>query len=392
MEYNIELSNGVIFSNDQLNAPESISYVNYEDIDYDKFFKNYLIQNIPCIIKDVTTNWYSNKHWVKNNGINFPYIQEKYGQVVVPIANCSEKYYNAQKKIDMTLSNYLTYFTGIQEGDKLLYLKDWHFQKDVQENIYNIPVYFASDWLNEYCLDTHKEDYMFIYLGPKGSWTPFHADVFSSFSWSVNIIGQKRWLLFPPGTEISLTDNLGNLPFDVTENEILLKNKIPFYEIYQNPGEALFVPSKWHHQVWNSKDTFSINHNWINGCNIHTVFEAMVCALTDIKKEISDCKDMDSFENHCQLMLNAMFGMNFQEFFNILYHISLKRINKIVNNDSIILFRTFSLGLNHCKFDLQRILSVLKDFIQHEDVMHIDCSVIKYTPNQLISKIENVLI
>ncbi len=38
-------------------------------------------------------------------------------------------------------------------------------------------------------------DYRFVYMGPAGSWTPCHADVLRSYSWSVNVCGRKRWRL-----------------------------------------------------------------------------------------------------------------------------------------------------------------------------------------------------
>jgi len=89
--------------------------------------------------------------------------------------------------------------------------------------------------------------------------TPLHADVYSSFSWSVNVCGRKRWLLFPPGEEDCLRDTLGNLAYDAESSE-LRKNQeqYPQYrnlkyslEVIQEAGEAIFVPSGWHHQVWN---------------------------------------------------------------------------------------------------------------------------------------------
>jgi hypothetical protein len=54
-----------------------------------------------------------------------------------------------------------------------LCLKDWHFTQDFpEENIYRVPKYFASDWLNEYysARTSIKDDYRFVYMGPKGSW------------------------------------------------------------------------------------------------------------------------------------------------------------------------------------------------------------------------------
>ncbi len=32
----------------------------------------------------------------------------------------------------------------------------------------------------------------------------------------------------------------------------------------QGPGEIVFVPSGWWHQVENVSDCLSVNHNWIN--------------------------------------------------------------------------------------------------------------------------------
>ena len=46
-----------------------------------------------------------------------------------------------------------------------------------------------------------------MYIGPKGSWTPFHSDVFGSYSWSANIVGEKEWIFFPPGHEDFLIDS-----------------------------------------------------------------------------------------------------------------------------------------------------------------------------------------
>lgn len=84
--------------------------------------------------------------------------------------------------------------------------------------------------------------------------TPFHADVFSSFSWSTNIVGVKKWIFFPPGEEEKLQDQLKNLPFDINEEKyqrIMKETNIQSFEIIQKASQTIFVPSGWHHQVWN---------------------------------------------------------------------------------------------------------------------------------------------
>ena len=74
------------------------------------------------------------------------------------------------------------------------------------QNYYFLPIYFSSDWLNEFSdfrTDT-QDDFRFVYIGPQGTWTPLHTDVYCSYSWSANIVGRKRWWIFPPGMNVSL--------------------------------------------------------------------------------------------------------------------------------------------------------------------------------------------
>lgn len=179
------------------------------------------------------------------------------------------------------------------------------FYRDFPDhNVYTTPVFFSSDWLNEYWDTLEVDDYRFVYMGPKGSWynvgscmiqvcvtlfswvkgktnnllctfvsrTPFHADVFRSYSWSANICGRKKWLLYPPGQEDFLRDTHGNLPYDVTSAELQDKSLFPQFEeacqpleIIQEAGEIIFVPSGWHHQVYNlvrsEKNIYRICYN-----------------------------------------------------------------------------------------------------------------------------------
>ncbi|MCD7447360.1 hypothetical protein HAX54_027837 [Datura stramonium] len=109
-------------------------------------------------------------------------------------------------------------------GRSLLYLKDWHFVKEYPEYIaYSTPADFSDDWLNFYLdkfrmhndPDTYNErneiscsDYRFVYMGSKGTWTPLHADVFRSYSWSANVCGKKQWYFLPPSQHHLVFDRL----------------------------------------------------------------------------------------------------------------------------------------------------------------------------------------
>lgn len=283
-------------------------------------------------------------------------------------------------KDSMMLSKYLDYWIRYRNSSysintPLLYLKDWHcVKKNPNIFMYEVPQYFASDWLNEYYM-SHAElddDYMFVYMGPRGTWTPFHVDVFTSYSWSANIVGKKRWLLFPPGEENHLCDIQGQLIYDATSEELNDHSKyreydhdsLKCYELIQDPGQIVFVPSGWHHQVWNLEDTISVNHNWINGCNVWNMWLTLKKELLAVIKEVNDCRDMNDWTGHCQLMLKTLYGMDYIQFYDFLSFIATKRLEQIIKKEPIISFKKWYLGINHCLFDLRQIKAVLEDFIK----------------------------
>ncbi|KAJ8943369.1 hypothetical protein NQ318_002602 [Aromia moschata] len=323
---------------------------------YNNFFEKYML-----------LNWEASRFWINEGKPDFEYLSEKYGKNEVTIYNCSEKYYNSQKTQEYSLDEYLNWWKQHRSGSgsiSLQYLKDWHLKlHNENDNFYEVPIYFASDWLNEYYSECLNDDYRFVYMGPKDT-TPFHADVFTSYSWSVNVCGRKRWLMFPPGEEDYLKDNLGNLPYDVTK----LNHTRQFFEVVQNPGEAIFVPSGWHHQVWNLDDAISVNHNWVNACNIRTMWTSMLNNLKLVRKEIEDCVGMEGFDEHCQTMLNASFGMDFYKFYDFIKFIATSRMDMLKGNKSKVLFHRHTIGPNHILVDLKSVKSTVELFVNCEDV------------------------
>ncbi|XP_033228054.1 2-oxoglutarate and iron-dependent oxygenase JMJD4 isoform X2 [Belonocnema kinseyi] len=356
----------IVDSNISTNSEKSCvfdSSINIDEISYNDFFSNYLIANKPCIIQsNATKNWPCKKDWIQNGAPNFTLLKQLFGDCTVPVADCNKRFYNSQDKDEMTINDYLNYWMDFRAQNyptdsPLLYLKDWHCKKEHPKmSIYQVPKYFASDWLNEYYSGRTNlnDDYMFVYIGPKGS------------CWSANIHGRKRWLIFPPGEENHLRDSFGKLNYDVLEDErIKNDNKsVKFYDIIQETGEIIFVPSGWHHQVWNLEDTISINHNWVNGCNINNMWLALKNELLSVMREIEDCKEMEDWSSHCQLMLKASHGMNYAQFYDFLSFIAEKRINSLVYKTPNLSFDTWIFGKNHNLFDLRQIKIILENFVE----------------------------
>lgn len=86
-------------------------------------------------------------------------------------------------------------------------------------------------------------------------------------------------------------------------------------EIIQNPGEVIFVPSGWFHQVSNIEDTISINHNWYNACNLEFIWDSLQLAFVDVTKQLEDIrKTCDIWADECHTLLKAHYGMDHEEF------------------------------------------------------------------------------
>ncbi len=434
-----------VLSGETQNYDEVTGIAYIEDpITYKEFFLNYMIKNRPCILGPwATENWISRKQWVGKDGtIRLEYMVKDFGDECGPAANCQMEEYQSHPKENVTFKEYAEYLQKYQENGypwdmKCLYLKDWHFTRLFPDyEAYITPVFFHSDWLNEFwdSRPDETDDYRFVYIGPKGSWTPFHADVFRSFSWSANICGQKRWILFPPGEEESLKDPYGNLVYDLDSTDLNDPKKFPSYnkvkkkfEVIQNSGEILFVPSGWHHQVYNTEDTISINHNWLNGCNILLSWEFLKSSLTEVQDQISDVRDMEGWHQQCQMILKASSGIDYTEFYLFLHTIATRRLNFLnFNKDdssshkkgSCDLSRTCSdkgatscdpkedprifqsskvssqpyyLTRNHALFDLVQILKIVTDMAKNKEFLELDNEKFVQSPVEFLCEIQSAI-
>ncbi|KAK5973582.1 JmjC domain-containing protein 4 [Trichostrongylus colubriformis] len=240
-------------------------------------------------------DWPARQLWVREDGTpDLDYLRRNYGAEVVPII--TEDQCDPQ---EMSFSEFCDYCENpaVAGNLKPRYLKDWHFQKRCGINMYYVPAMLSSDWVNreEWTDDEEnpfRGDYRFVYFGVKDSWTRFHSDVMASHSWSANICGRKLWYFVPPGKEEIFMQNK-QIAEDIRHYQDLWE-KADVMTLVQNPGEIVFVPTNWYHQVHNLEDTISINHNSLNASNIYLVYEFLCHHLKLVKEEIGHLSDIFS--------------------------------------------------------------------------------------------------
>ncbi|KAM3703940.1 hypothetical protein ACB098_04G134400 [Castanea mollissima] len=343
-----------------------IEKVNGKELNYSEFVERYMEKNQPVVLTGLMDDWRACKDWVFDNGKpNLHFFSTHFGNSTVQVADCGTREFTDQKRVEMSVSEFVDRWLedSVQEHcsastdhsnrHPVLYLKDWHFVKEYPEYLaYTTPLFFCDDWLNLYLdnyrmhkdPDTFQEnneiscsDYRFVYMGAKGSWTPLHADVFRSYSWSANVCGKKRWLFLSPSQhnlvfDRNMKSSVYNIFDDVSEKVFPGFTEAIWLDCTQEQNEIIFVPSGWYHQVHNLEDTISINHNWFNGYNLSWVWNLLLRDYNEAKEYIEDIRDIcDDFEGLCQRNLAANTGMNFYDFFIFITHFCLANLAQLCN-------------------------------------------------------------
>ncbi|RXK36933.1 hypothetical protein M231_05766 [Tremella mesenterica] len=355
----------------------------YDHLSYSDFLTHHAIPNTPFLLSSsCTTSWPAVASWRLPSsqtdiaGPSRPNLtaMRKYENHIVPVANTHKREFSEFERTERPLGQVLNLWEkGEGEG---LYVKDWHLIAQLEyeggrsEEVYEVPECFRDDWLNppyhskppssntitspvskQVLLNNHKlndnhqlqttppqdcqgeqchnksdrppsldaKDFRFVYVGPAGTFTPIHRDVYASYSWSANVVGRKIWWLFPPSSLPFLKGKNGEVPFDIREKDSDLEvEALGTIKILQQEGEILFVPSGWYHQVVNVDSCISINHNFFSSPTLLNVFRALENAQSDVEDSLEDVKQMiisrhsgtETIEDSKSALRRLMFDLN----------------------------------------------------------------------------------
>lgn len=315
----------------------------------DTFWSRYLLPNRPVLITGLTSAWHCQHEWVSPDGTpDFSRLRELFGAVNVQVADCNLP--EEACRLTWTLGEYLDYLEAHSVGrdGRVLYCKDVHLVAESQSRglpaPYVMPDIFSDDWLNAYYdgitgNTAQVSDYRFTYLGPPGSRTPLHADVLRSHSWSANLCGTKHWLLFPPDQADLLKDAHGAFPNNF--NEALHSGRYPHISrcmpmdpVTQGPGETIFVPAGWIHQVMNTGPTpvLSVNHNWFGVASVDVTWQFLRDELRLAGQYIDDirsCTPPDEFDALVMRNMRANAGLDCGQFAFLVWHAVRDRMHAI---------------------------------------------------------------
>ncbi|KAJ3318829.1 jumonji domain-containing protein 6 [Boothiomyces sp. JEL0866] len=258
------------------------NYNNFVDnlnrIDYsttEQEFEIYIRDGIPVVITGGMDKWPAYKKWTPTF-LAYTYRYEKFKVGEDDDENIiylSAKYFfNYCFKDGLVDDSPLYVFDAVKDSkhkyDPSSSQAACHLVDD-----YTVPKYFKNDLLE--LGGSRRPPFRWIVIGPGRSGTGMHTDPLGTSAWNALIQGEKRWVLFPPGTSKELVNpkNIDKEPctwFATIYPK--LKGKIEMVEIRQKPGEIVFVPGGWLHIVMNLNFCIAVTQNFCHPLNFDRVW------------------------------------------------------------------------------------------------------------------------
>jgi hypothetical protein len=209
--------------------------------------------NVPCKF-EIPATWGAHDKW------SLEWLKEHFGHLdVSPILYSKDDFHTAPKTAQLLLSEYIS---SLVSGDAsgVYYISAYNLLEHapVLKTDLEFPVYEI----------TPKLARIYFWMGVDGS--RLHADY--AHNLFAQIRGRKRFLLYAPDREpskypchvtwyscFSLTDYKNAASSGIPP----LSEFEPNYDIIVNPGELLFLPYGWWHQVSCLDVTISVNKWWM---------------------------------------------------------------------------------------------------------------------------------
>ena len=176
-------------------------------------------------------------------------------------------YRQAGKHTDkkMFMEDYLDYMANTREEDPY-YMSRWRFPLTHPELLdhYHVPPHFHNWYAH---LPPDKDPiWKWIYLGPAGSGIAMHVDFMCTAAWNMLFFGEKHWLFFGPDQNERVYEGKVDA-FDPDLERYPRFAEAVGYFCRQKPGDILFTPPGWWHQVSNKSTALAVTENFVNHTN-----------------------------------------------------------------------------------------------------------------------------
>jgi len=267
--------------------------ISINDLTAQEFEREYELKSRPLIIKDAVKDWPALTLWKPD------LLKGRYASKMVKIYSSNDKWfdYTAPKMIEtieMPFGEALRLIHQPPSDATHYYLAQKSLPEDFPEMAAEIKT--PSIAKSKRMLATN------LWYGSKGNITKLHYDDANNFL--VQVVGRKKLILFYPEQYSCLyPTNDSNMPhvskvniFNPDLDQYPLFKHAVAEEIILNPGEVLYLPTFWWHQVESLDIAISVNFWWPMNIpqTVHPTITSQIWSLYEHRQLIERLNKLDT--------------------------------------------------------------------------------------------------
>lgn len=222
-----------------------------------EFRERFVRRGMPCVLTGLQEGWPAREKWTPE------FFRQHHGELSVAVARGKEWG-------QMRLRDYVDRLRAAQPGEDIPYLRTWNFLDDIPElrGDFSPGAHFAD--LFKVLPESMQPPFEWLFIGPAGSRTRLHVDVWGTDAWLAQIRGRKRFTLFHPAHRrfLERDDGPGGAP-EWADLRAPDPQRFPEFsratpiETVLEPGEIIYLPRKWPHAVDGLTETVSLTVNFM---------------------------------------------------------------------------------------------------------------------------------
>jgi len=250
-----------------------------QNLGKDQFLVEFLAPNQPVIITDAMNKWEVEKFQPDFLRENFGhYDVQVYNdlfdlQTIDPLSDYLENHFMKKEGEDRS-RYYIRWYTKLKDVDFFWSDEVFESLKNAWDHPYFLPddsmaIPFTAEGRKARINET-RYPYKGLFISGKGARTRLHRDPFNSNAVLCQFYGEKKILLYDPGQAGYVMNNGEFIDIENPDNK-----KFPdfskascSYEDTLVPGEIVFFPGGWFHDVKCLSDSISITWNFVHSSGL----------------------------------------------------------------------------------------------------------------------------
>lgn len=219
-----------------------------------RFFNDYYAKNKPLVIRGAAKRTCAYKKWTTE------YLCNEFGEVMIQAAIGRDQYSDPEgnlSKIEkkIKLRDFLHLIDGLDSNDAYMVARNYNFMNpglsSLLQDLQPLPACIKK-------LPSRRETHLWI--GPKGTVTPFHYDRRNIFFFQIS--GVKRFILASPVAAPYIYNQYSVFskvdPEHPDYKKYPLFRNVRLYTVDLQEGDALFLPVAWWHKVRSLTQSISV--------------------------------------------------------------------------------------------------------------------------------------